>query len=169
MVDPNANRVDIGIPVLIVGAGPAGLTGAGAHPLRRARLDRGKASVHRARRVLTSSISARWRCSGLSSTTPETTTHQSGKAGLTANRPSVTVTRARDRERPVLILMAKWWSDRPGRRHGNVQPRRPTATELCAGGVRPPNWTWGTRRCRGAAASFRCATSTCSGLRSATR
>jgi flavin-dependent dehydrogenase len=26
MVDPNANRVDIGIPVLIVGAGPAGLT-----------------------------------------------------------------------------------------------------------------------------------------------
>jgi len=61
MVDPNANRVDIGIPVLIVGAGPAGLTLALAHPLRRARLDRGKASVHRARRVLTSSISARWR------------------------------------------------------------------------------------------------------------
>ena len=26
MVHPNANRVDIGIPVLIVGAGPAGLT-----------------------------------------------------------------------------------------------------------------------------------------------
>jgi flavin-dependent dehydrogenase len=26
MVDPNANRADIGIPVLIVGAGPAGLT-----------------------------------------------------------------------------------------------------------------------------------------------
>jgi glycine/D-amino acid oxidase-like deaminating enzyme len=102
MVDPNANRVDIGIPVLIVGAGPAGLT-----------------------------------------------------LALALTRYGV----------PALTV-----EKHPSTAHdGNVQPRPPTATELCAGGVRPPNWTWGTRRCRGAAASCRCATSTCSGLRSATR
>ena len=79
MVDPNANRVDIGIPVLIVGAGPAGLTLALArYGVPALTVEKHPSTAHAA---CSHHQSAHGGDSGLSSTTPETTTHQSGKAG----------------------------------------------------------------------------------------